>query len=400
MKLSLPIYLDNNATTAVDPRVLETMLPYFTEKFGNYSSQHTFGFEAKSAVELAREQIATLINANSDEIIFTSGATESINLAHIGFAIANQNKGKHIISSFVEHSASFESLNFLNKVGFEITFLKPDKYGLIDPEEIFSNIRKDTILVSLIYANNEIGTVNNIQTISNFCSSEKIIFHIDATQAIGKIEVDVRTLNPSMMSFTAHKIYGPKGIGALFINRNSNRFNLSPLIFGGQQEKSLRSGTLNVPAIVGFGKACKLLSFELEKDIQHYRKLSQYVLKNLSSSLEEITLNGHPVQRIPNNLNFTVGNVLSKKLILALNSSNEYPKIAFSTGAACSSEEFKKSRVLKAIGLNDEQIDSTFRLGFGRFNTFEQIKLVTQKLIENISFIRQKQNNKSLLNTL
>lgn len=384
MKIKLPVYLDNNATTSVDPRVVEVMLPYFSEKFGNYSSHHSFGFEAKSAVEFAREQIANLINATPDEIIFTSGATESINLAHIGFALANQNKGKHIISSMVEHSASFESLNFLSRVGFEITFLKPNNFGRIDFEAVMKNIRKDTVLVSLIYANNEIGTINDLQLISDFCQSEKITFHTDATQAVGKIKIDVRKLNPSMMSFTAHKIYGPKGIGAIFINKNFSKKNLSPLIFGGEQEKSLRSGTLNVPAIVGFGKCCEILSFELEKDIQHYKQLNKYIFKNLIANLDDIRLNGHPEERIPNNLNFTVKNVLSKDLI------SKTPEIAFSSGASCLSIENKRSRVLKSIGLTDAEIDSTFRLGIGKFNSFEEIEFITNKLIEQISLIRQK----------
>jgi cysteine desulfurase len=384
MSIKLPIYLDNNATTLVDPRVVEAMMPYFTEKYGNYSSKHKFGYEAHSAVEFAREQIAKLINANPDEIIFTSGATESINLAHIGFAIANQSKGKHIISSLVEHSASNESLQFLSKVGFEVTFIKPDKYGKIDPDEVIKNVKKETILISLIYANNEIGTITDLQHITDFCNKEKIVFHTDATQAIGKIKIDVRELKPSMMSFTAHKIYGPKGIGALLINSNSFKFNLSPLIFGGNQENSLRSGTLNVPAIVGFGKACELLIDELENDITHYKKLSDFIRKNIIANLSDIVLNGHISDRISNNLNFTVKNVLANELI------KKMPELCFSTGSACSSEENKKNRILKAIGLSDNDIDSTFRICVGRFNNINEIEFATEKLINQISFIREK----------
>jgi len=388
MSIKLPIYLDNNATTQIDPRVVDVMMPYLTEKYGNYSSKHKFGYEAHSAVELAREHIAKLINSNPDEIIFTSGATESINLAHIGFAVANQNKGKHIISSLVEHSASYESLLFLSKVGFEITFLKPDETGRIHPEDVISNIRKDTILVSLIFANNEIGTVNDIKTISNFCLNEKIIFHTDATQAIGKIKVDVRELNPTMMSFTSHKIYGPKGIGALFINKKSLKFNLSPLIFGGSQENSLRSGTLNVPTIVGFGKACNILSNELDEDISHYKSLNEFMLKYLISHLDEIKLNGSKTHRIFNNLNLTVKDVLVQDLM------RKIPDLAFSTGSACSSENLKKNRILKALGLTDEEIDSTFRIGFGRFNTIDEIKYASEKLVQTILNIRSKKSEK------
>ncbi len=384
MSIKFPIYLDNNATTKLDPRVLEAMLPYFTEYYGNYSSKHKFGYEAYSAVELAREQVAKLINAQPEEIIFTSGSTESINLAHIGFAIANQNKGKHIISSEVEHSASYESLVFLSKSGFEITFIKPDNYGRIEPNEVIKNVRKDTILISLIFANNEIGTVNNLYPISEFCINEKIAFHTDATQAVGKMKVDVRSLNPFSMSFSAHKIYGPKGIGALFINKNSIKFNISPLFFGGNQENSLRSGTLNVPAIVGLGKSCDILFNEIEDDLKIYKKLNSYLHKNLVSHLTDIKLNGHPVERIFNNLNFTVNGVFSQDLM------SKTPEIAFSTGSACSSENNKKNRVLKAIGLNDKEIDSTFRLGFSRFNTMEEIEFTAEKLISKINLIREK----------
>lgn len=388
MSLKLPIYLDNNATTQIDSRVVEAMMPYLTERFGNYSSKHKFGYEAHSAVEYAREQISKLINANSDEIIFTSGATESINLAHLGFALANQNKGKHIISSLVEHSASYESLQFLSKAGFEVTFIKPDKYGKIDPDEVIKNVKKDTILISLIYANNEIGTISELQPITDFCNAEKIVFHTDATQAVGKVKIDVRELKPSMMSFTAHKIYGPKGIGALFINKNSHKFNLSPLIFGGNQENSLRSGTLNVPAIVGFGKACEILFYEFENDMNHYKKLSDFMRKKLIANLIDIKLNGHNSDRIANNLNFTVRNVFANDLI------QKTPEIAFSTGSACSSEGNKRNRVLKAIGLSDEEIDSTFRIGFSRFNTTEEIEFSSEKLISKISAIREKSFNK------
>lgn len=384
MSIKLPIYLDNNATTQIDPRVVEAMMPYLTEKYGNYSSKHKFGYEAHSAVEFAREQIANLINANPDEIIFTSGATESINLAHIGFAIANQSKGKHIISSLVEHSASYESLQFLSKAGFEVTFIKPDKYGKIDSDEVVKNVKKDTILISLIYANNEIGTITDLQPIADFCNAEKIVFHTDATQAVGKIEIDVRKLQLSMMSFTAHKIYGPKGVGALFINKNSSKFNLSPLIFGGKQENSLRSGTLNVPAIVGFGKACDILIQELDKDTQHHKKLTDFMKRTLISNLSDVKLNGHSSDRIYNNLNFTFNNVSANALI------KNIPEIAFSTGSACSSDSSKKNRILKAIGLADNEIDSTIRIGVGRFNTLSEIEFATEKLIYQISLILEK----------
>lgn len=393
MNFNLPIYLDNNSTTQVDARVVTAMMPYFSEKFGNYSSKHKFGYEAYSAVEYSREKIANLINANPNEIIFTSGATESINLAHIGFALANQNKGNHIISSLVEHSASYESLLFLSKSGFDVTFLKPDSFGKISLEDVIKNVRKDTILVSIIYANNEIGTINDIKPIAEFCNSEKIVFHTDATQAVGKIKIDVRELNPSMMSFASHKIYGPKGIGALFINKNSFKFNLSPIMFGGNQENSLRSGTLNVPAIVGFGEACSILSNELSNDIIHYKKLSNLMRKNLIANLNDIKLNGHFTERIPNNLNFTVYGVNANDLIL------KTPEICFSTGSACSSELDKPNRIYKSIGLTDNEVKSTFRIAVGRFNTFEEIEFATNKLISMISLIREKShfNKQSML---
>lgn len=377
------IYLDNNSTTKIDPRVFESMVPFLTDKFGNYSSKHFFGYQAKSAVDLAREQIAKLISANPDEIIFTSGATESINLAHIGFAIANQNKGKHIISSMVEHSACFESLQFLSKAGFEITYLKPDVFGRVNPDDLSKSLRKDTILVSLIFANNEIGTINNIEKISEICYNENIAFHTDATQAVGKLKINVHKLKISLLSFTAHKIYGPKGIGALFINK-SKEVKLSPIILGGNQEYSLRAGTLNVPAIIGFGKACDILFNEMDNDLFHYKSLYDFILETFTSKLDNIKLNGHPTERLMNNLNFSVKNIKANDLIL------KTPDIAFSTGSTCSSEENKKSRVLKAIDLTDEEIDSTFRIGLGRFNTLDEVKYATNKLIDNINLLRNK----------
>jgi len=382
--MKFPIYLDNNATTKTDPRVVESMLPYFSDKFGNYSSKHSFGLEAKTAVEYAREQISKLINAYPDEIIFTSGATESINIAHIGFALANQNKGKHIISSMVEHSASYESLIFLMKSGFELTFIKPDNYGRVNIDDISKNIRKDTILVSLIFANNEIGTITNVNKISELCNQEKIAFHIDGTQAVGKIKVDMRKINPSMMSFTAHKIYGPKGIGALFVNKNSLKVNLSPIIFGGAQENGLRSGTLNVPAIVGFGKAAEIIIEEFDKDVLIYNSLSKLMHSKFLTFIDEIRLNGHPIERIPNNLNFTVKKVLSQDLM------SRCYNISFSAGSSCASESNKRSRVLKSIGLTDEDIECSFRIGFSKFNTIEEIEFATETMIDQINYIRQK----------
>lgn len=388
MNVKLPIYLDNNATTQVDPRVVDAMIPYFSEKYGNPSSKHTFGYVANSAVDLAREQIARLINAEKNEIYFTSGATESINIIHLGIANNLSQKGNHIISSDVEHSASYESLLQLHKRGFDITFLKCDNKGFINPEQILDAIKPETILVSIIAANNEIGTINNISTIGKICKAKDVFFHSDATQAFGKIKIDVNEMNIDFLSFSSHKIYGPKGIGGLFIRKGLEK-KITPLIFGGGQEKGIRPGTLNVPSIVGFGKAAEICSNEFEKDFHHTKNLRDILYKNILSSFDFISLNGDKENRLPGNLNLLIKGIKADTLI------SNIRDIAFSSGATCSSESGKPSRVLKAIGLDDEDSKCCIRIGVGRFNTIEEINYVSQKFIDEITKLKLKKNYQS-----
>ena len=388
MNFKLPIYLDNNATTQVDPRVVDAMIHYFSEKYGNPSSKHTFGYVANSAVDFAREQIARLINADKNEIYFTSGATESINIIHLGIANTLSQKGNHIISSDVEHSASYESLLQLQMRGFDVTFLKCDNKGFIHPEQILDTIRPETILVSIIAANNEIGTINNIASIGRICRAKNVLFHSDATQAFGKIIIDVNEMNIDFLSFSSHKIYGPKGIGGLFIRKGLEK-KITPLIFGGGQEKGIRPGTLNVPAIVGFGKAAEICSNEFEKDFHHTKNLRDILYKNILSSLDFISLNGDKENRLPGNLNLLIKGIKADTLI------SNIRDIAFSSGATCSSESGKPSRILKAIGLDDEDSKCCIRIGVGRFNTIEEINYASQKFIDEITKLKLKRNYQS-----
>ncbi|MCL6493861.1 MAG: cysteine desulfurase [Ignavibacterium sp.] len=381
--MKLPIYLDNNATTPVDPRVLDAMMPYFIDKFGNASSKHSFGYIADAAVEYAREQIAKLINADTNEIYFTSGATESINLVHFGTAEKFLNKYNHIISSNVEHSASYESLLQLQKKGIEVSFTRCDAKGFIHPEIIVDEIKADTLLVSIIAANNEIGTINNISEIGKLCRNNNILFHTDATQAVGKIKIDVKEMNIDFMSFSSHKIYGPKGVGALFIRKGCED-KILPLMFGGGQEKGIRPGTLNTPAIVGFGKAAEICSSELEVESKRIRQLRDYLYKKIASNLDSVKLNGDIEKRLPGNLNLLISGVKSDVLIANIR------EIAFSTGATCSSDTGKPSRILKAIGLSDEESKNSIRLGIGRFNTDEEIDYAADKFVDTISNLRMK----------
>ncbi len=388
MNVRLPIYLDNNATTQVDPRVVQAMLPYFSEKFGNPSSKHSFGYVANAAIEFAREQIANLINADKSEIYFTSGATESINIIHFGISHALLQKRNHIISSNVEHSASYESLIQLQKKGIEVTFLNCDSKGFIAPELVLNSIRDETFLVTIITANNEIGTINNIKEIGRICRANNILFHTDATQAIGKIKFDVKDFNVDFASFSSHKIFGPKGIGGLYIRKGLEN-TIIPLLFGGFQEKGIRPGTLNVPAIVGFGKASDLCSKEFEKDFTHTKQLRDKLYNAIASSLEFVSLNGDTDNRLPGNLNLLVRGVRSDILI------SNIRDIAFSSASTCSSESGKPSRILKAIGLNDEDAKCCIRIGIGRFNTPEEINYATERFIEEISKIKFKKNYQS-----
>ena len=367
MKIKTPIYLDNNSTTQIDPRVLETMLPYLQDRFGNASSNHSFGWIAKSAVENSRDIISNFLKVSSKEIYFTSGATESINLVHLGLTENINPDSFHIITSNLEHSASTESLKHLSQKGFDITFINVDNSGIINPTKIADAITDKTKLVSLIFANNEIGTINDIKTISQICKEHNILFHVDTKQAVGKLKFDLAEINLDFMSFTAHKLYGPKGIGALYINSKNPKAKLVQRIFGGTQEGIIKPGTLNVPAIVGFGKAIELCEAEMEKDYEHTKRLRDSFYKYISSNLEGIIPNGSMTERLPNNLNLCVVGVRADKLMLELR------ELAFSNSSACASGSTKPSRILKAIGLTDEQALCSVRFGFGRFNTKDEI---------------------------
>lgn len=373
--LHLPIYLDNNATTPIDPRVLEAMIPFFTKYFGNAaSSSHAFGWEAEEAVKKAREQVAELINAEPNEIIFTSGATESDNLALKGIYEIYSSKGNHFVTVKTEHKAVLDSCAHLEKMGAEITFLPVKNDGLIDLIELENSIKPTTVLMSVMYANNEIGVIQPIKEISAIAKKHRILFFSDATQAVGKISVDVIRDGIDLMSFSAHKMYGPKGVGALYVRRKNPRVRIASQIDGGGHERGMRSGTLNVPGIVGFGKACELCRNELEIDQQRMKKLRDK-LENELIKIDGVEVNGNRLQRLSNVTNLSFKNVNAAGLMTKLST-----KIAVSSGSACTSASHQPSFVLKALGLSDEMALSSIRFGLGRFTTEEEIDFTINQL--------------------
>jgi cysteine desulfurase len=379
-----PIYLDAHSTTPVDERVLTAMLPYFTESFGNASSvNHVYGWEAEAAVKETREILANAINATPEEIVFTSGATEANNLAIKGVAEAYFQKGQHIITVATEHSAVIDPCNYLKTLGFDITFLPVQKDGIIDLKELEKAFRPDTILVSVMAANNEIGVLQPLAEIGEMCRDRTILFHSDAAQAIGKIPLDVQALKIDLMSLTAHKIYGAKGIGALYVRRRNPRVQIAPQQHGGGHERGMRSGTLYTPQIVGFGKAVEIALSEQATENQRLTQLRQSLWEPLSQ-LEGIHLNGHPTQRLAGNLNISVERVDGAALLLGLQ-----PVMAVSSGSACSSTTTAPSHVLMALGHSQQLAYASIRFGIGRFNTQEEIEKVAKHAIATIQSLRK-----------
>ncbi len=380
---SRPIYLDCQATTPVDERVLTAMLPYFTEHFGNPSSvSHVYGWEAEAAVKLAREILADAINATPEEIVFTSGATEANNLAIKGVAEAYFQKGQHIITVATEHSAVLDPCEYLKTLGFEITILPVQKDGLIDLTQLSQAFRPDTVLVSVMAANNEIGVLQPLAEIGAMCRSRNVLFHTDAAQAIGKIPLDVQALKIDLMSLTAHKVYGPKGMGALYVRRRNPRVQLAPQQHGGGHERGMRSGTLYTPQIVGFGKAVEIALLEQATETLSLTELRQRLWEQLSG-LDGIHLNGHPTQRLPGNLNISIEGVDGAALLLGLQ-----PVMAVSSGSACSSATTAPSHVLTALGHSEQLAYASIRFGIGRFNTEEEIDRVAAHAIATIQSLR------------
>ena len=382
--LKLPIYLDNNATTPMDPRVLEAMTPYFLEHFGNAASRnHPFGWEAEEAVDYAREQVAKLIGADPKEIIFTSGATEGDNLAIKGVFEMYASKGNHIITCNIEHKAVLDTCKHIEKEGGEVTYLKVKPNGLVDLAELEAAIKPTTILIAIMYANNEIGTVNPMKEISAIARKHGVLLFSDAVQAVGKIPVDVNKDGIDLMAFTGHKMYGPKGVGALYVRRKNPRVKVTAQMDGGGHERGMRSGTLNVPGIVGFGKACELCMNEMQQDAERLSKLRDKLETGLLK-LEEAYLNGDKEHRLPHVSNISFKHVEGEGLLMGFNKN-----IALSSGSACTSASLEPSYVLKALGLGDDLAHSSLRFGLGRFTTEEQIDYTIEQVSNTVNKLRE-----------
>lgn len=391
------VYMDNHATTPVDPRVMEAMLPYFNETFGNAASRsHGFGWEAERAVETAREQIAALINAKPKDIIFMSGATEADNLAIKGIVEFYKDKGNHIITQVTEHKAILDTCRSLERKGLAtVTYLPVDKFGRVDPEDVRKAFTDKTILVSIMYANNEVGTIQPIGEIGKLCRERGVFFHSDAVQGVGKLPIDVEAMHIDLMSLTAHKLYGPKGCGALYVRSKNPRVRLAPQMDGGGHERGMRSGTLNVPGIVGFGKACEIARTSMADEAQRLGRLRQKLEDGIWSQLDEVYLNGHPVHRLPGNLNVSFAFVEGESLLMGLNgsvhalaASASKPAIAVSSGSACTSATLEPSYVLKALGVGEDLAHTSIRFGLGRFNTEEDVDYVLERVVSEVRRLR------------
>jgi cysteine desulfurase len=378
------VYMDNHATTPVDPRVLETMLPYFSDVFGNAASRsHGFGWEAEKAVDVAREQVARLLGAKAKDIVWTSGATESDNLALQGVVEFYKEKGNHIITVPTEHKAILDTCKALERKGLaQITYLPIDEFGMVDPDDVRKAITDKTILISIMHANNEIGTVQPLAAIGKIAKERGVLFHTDATQGVGKLPVDVEAMGIDLMSFSAHKIYGPKGVGGLYVRARNPRVRLAPQMDGGGHERGMRSGTLNVPGIVGLGKACELAGELLDSETARIFGMRETLREGILSELDEVYLNGHPTERLPGNLNLSFAFVEGESLLMGLKD------IAVSSGSACTSATLEPSYVLKALGVGDDLAHTSIRFGLGRFNTDEEVAYVRDRVVHEVNRLR------------
>jgi cysteine desulfurase len=384
MAVKLPIYLDNHATTPVDPRVLEAMVPYFSDTFGNAASRnHAFGWQAEEGVENGRAAIAKLVGATPKEIIFTSGATESDNLAIKGVAEMYREKGKHIITQATEHKAVLDTCKRLEKYGYEITYVPVQKDGRVDLDDLGKAITPKTILITIMYANNEIGVVQPIAEIGAIAKEKGVFFHVDGVQAIGKIPVDVNKDNIDLLSMSAHKLYGPKGVGALYVRRRNPRVQLAAIIDGGGHERGMRSGTLNVTGIVGFGKACELCQAEMPEESVRLARLRDRLKDSILGQLDEVYINGSMIHRLPHNLNLSFAFVEGESMLMGIND------IAVSSGSACTSATLEPSYVLKALGVGEDLAHTSIRFGIGRFNTEEEIDYVVGRVVETVNRLRE-----------
>jgi cysteine desulfurase len=382
--MKLPIYMDNHATTPLDPRVLDAMLPFFTEKFGNAASRnHKYGWEAEEAVEEARKNIAALIGADPREIVITSGATESDNLAVKGAASMYREKGDHIITCVTEHKAILDSCKHLEKDGYRVTFLPVNNKGFVDLDDLRKAITNKTILITIMAANNEVGVLQDVKEIGKIARERGVLFHTDAVQAAGKVPFNVNEMNVDIASLSAHKMYGPKGVGALYVRRRNPRVLLSPLIDGGGHERGMRSGTLNVPGIVGFGKAAELARKELDKETAEMFRLREKLRTTLERELDEVYINGDLEKRLPGNLNMSFAYVEGESLLMGIND------IAVSSGSACTSASLEPSYVLKALGVGEDLAHTSIRFGIGRFNTEEEVDYVANRVIETVRRLRE-----------
>jgi len=382
--VKLPIYMDNHATTPMDKRVLDAMLPYFMDKFGNAASRnHSFGWAGEEAVDRGRNQIAALIKAKPKEIIFTSGATESDNLAIKGVVEFYKDKGNHVITCVTEHKAVLDSCKALERTGkATVTYLPVDKYGMVDPDDVRGAITDKTVLISIMSANNEIGTIHPIAEIGRIAKEKGILFHCDATQGVGKIPVDVEAAGIDLLSASAHKIYGPKGVGVLYVRAKGPRVRLTPIIDGGGHERGLRSGTLNVTGIVGFGAACEIAGQEMNEETHRMRSLRDKLQAGIFERLDEVYLNGHPTERLPGNLNLSFAYVEGESLLMGMKD------IAVSSGSACTSATLEPSYVIRALGTDEELAHSSIRFGLGRFNTEEEVDFVAQRVTDEVKRLR------------